>query len=125
MSEEAAKLVAAQLAEKNDSVLGLATGSTPEGMYACLTKMYRDGKIDFFFKTLGETRVLAKILEQMDDDKYDGVHPVFISECNNLNAAKLLEHGIHTKWPAAKIRIHPCSGLCSFYAQDQGLLITY
>lgn len=47
MSEEAAKLVAAQLAEKNDSVLGLATGSTPEGMYACLTKMYRDGKIDF------------------------------------------------------------------------------
>ena len=30
MSEEAAKLVAAQLAEKNDSVLGLATGSTPE-----------------------------------------------------------------------------------------------
>lgn len=47
MSEEAAKLVAAQLAEKNDSVLGLATGSTPEGMYACLTQMYRDGKIDF------------------------------------------------------------------------------
>lgn len=47
MSEEAAKLVAAQLAEKNDSVLGLATGSTPEGMYACLTKMYRDGKSTF------------------------------------------------------------------------------
>src|SRR5699024_3835533 len=30
-----------------------------------------DGKIDFFFKTRGETRVLAKILEQMDDDHYD------------------------------------------------------
>lgn len=84
-----------------------------------------DGKIDFFFKTRGETRVLAKILEQMDDDKYDGVHPVFISECNNVNAAKLLEHGIRTKWPDAPIRIHPCSGLCSFYAQDQGIIITY
>ena len=84
-----------------------------------------DGRIDFFYKTRGETRVLARILEQMDADKYDGVHPVFISECNNLNAAKLLEHGIHSKWPEAKVRIHPCSGLCSFYAQDQGLIITY
>lgn len=84
-----------------------------------------EGRIDFFFKTRGETRVLAKILEQMDDDKFDGVHPVFISECNNKNAAKLLEHGIRAKWPNAKIRIFPCSGLCSFYAQDQGLIITY
>ena len=61
----------------------------------------------------------------MDDDHYDGVHPVLISECNNVNAAKLLEHGIHSKWPEAKVRILPCSGLCSFYAQDQGLIITY
>ena len=40
-------------------------------------------------------------------------------------SAKLLEHGIHTKWPEATVRILPCSGLCSFYAQDQGLIITY
>lgn len=84
-----------------------------------------DGRIDFFYKTRGETRVLARILEQMDADKYDGVHPVFISECNNPGAAKLLEHGIRAKWPEAKIRIVPCAGLCSFYAQDQGLIITY
>ena len=34
-----------------------------------------EGKIDFYFKTRGETRVLARILEQMDEDRYDGVHP--------------------------------------------------
>lgn len=90
-----------------------------------LGRRTHDGKIDFFFKTRGETRVLARILEQMDEDKYDGTHPVLISECNNQNAAKLLEHGIRTKWPDAYIRILPCSGLCSFYAQDQGLIITY
>lgn len=84
-----------------------------------------DGKIDFFFKTRGENRVLAKILEQMDEDGYDGSRPVFISECNNENAAHLLEHGIHAKWPKAELTIHPCSGLCSFYAQDQGIIITY
>ena len=84
-----------------------------------------DGKIDFYFKTRGETRVLAKILEQMDEDGYDGVHPVLISECGNQTAAQLLHHGIEDKWPGAPVKIVPCSGLCSFYAQDQGIIITY
>ena len=84
-----------------------------------------DGKIDFYFKTRGETRVLAKILEQMDEDGYDGVHPVLISECGNQTAAQLLHHGIEAKWPGAPVKIVPCSGLCSFYAQDQGIIITY
>ena len=63
--------------------------------------------------------------EQMDEDKYDGVHPVLISECGNQNAAQLLHHGIEAKWPGAPVKIVPCSGLCSFYAQDQGIIITY
>ena len=69
--------------------------------------------------------MLAKILEQMDEDNYDGVHPVLISECGNQTAARLLEHGILAKWPEAHVRIVPCSGLCSFYAQDRGIIITY
>lgn len=52
-----------------------------------LGRRTEDGTIDFFFKTRGEARVLAKILEQMDEDGYDGVRPVLISECNNQNAA--------------------------------------
>ena len=84
-----------------------------------------DGKIDFFFKTRGESRVLAKILEQMDEDGFDGSRPVLISQCNNENAAGLLEHGIHAKWPSAQVDLVPCSGLCSFYAQDQGVILTY
>ena len=43
----------------------------------------------------------------------------------DLTAARLLEHGILAKWPEAPVRIVPCSGLCSFYAQDQGIIITY
>ena len=61
----------------------------------------------------------------MDEDNYDGVNPVLISECGNQTAARLLEHGILAKWPEAPVRIVPCSGLCSFYAQDQGIIITY
>ena len=47
MSYEAARIFAAQLIIKPKSVLGLATGSTPIGLYDCLAKMYKDGEIDF------------------------------------------------------------------------------
>ncbi len=47
LSREAAKIVAAQVIVKPDSVLGLATGSTPEGMYAQLAEMHAAGELDF------------------------------------------------------------------------------
>lgn len=47
MSKKAADIVAAQVTLKPDCVLGLATGSTPEGMYAELVKKYKAGELDF------------------------------------------------------------------------------
>ena len=47
MSEIGARIFAAQITLKKDAVLGLATGSTPEGMYASLVKKYNAGEIDF------------------------------------------------------------------------------
>ena len=56
---------------------------------------------------------------------FDGSRAVYISHCFNSNAARLLRHGIRAKWPHADVRIVPCAGLCSFYAQDQGIIMTY
>lgn len=47
MSAEAAKIVASLMTEKPDCVLGLATGSTPIGMYEELVRMTNEGKISF------------------------------------------------------------------------------
>ena len=47
LSEKAAQIVASQVTLKPDSVLGLATGSTPIGLYNKLAKMYAEGKLDF------------------------------------------------------------------------------
>ncbi len=47
LSKKAAYLVASQVILKNKAVLGLATGSTPEGMYRRLAQMYREGAVDF------------------------------------------------------------------------------
>lgn len=47
MSTVAARIVASQMILKPDSVLGLATGSTPVGMYHKLGEMNKNGEIDF------------------------------------------------------------------------------
>lgn len=47
MSKKAAHLFVGQLLNKPDSVLGLATGSTPVGLYAHLIKFYEEGMISF------------------------------------------------------------------------------
>ena len=47
MSQKAAEMLRGQLSEKPDSVLGFATGSSPEGMYKALIQLNKENKIDF------------------------------------------------------------------------------
>jgi len=47
ISKKAAKVIAKQIRERPDSVLGLATGSTPIGTYKELIRMHREEGLDF------------------------------------------------------------------------------
>lgn len=47
MSRKAASVIAAQVIGAPESVLGLATGSTPEGTYGYLVQWHQDGILDF------------------------------------------------------------------------------
>jgi len=47
MSQKGAEIVASQIKNNPYTVLGLATGSTPEGMYAKLAKKYEAGELSF------------------------------------------------------------------------------
>ncbi len=47
ISKYGAEIIAQQINEKRNSVLGLATGSTPIGMYRELTDMYENNCLDF------------------------------------------------------------------------------
>ena len=47
MSRKAANIISAQVILKPDSVLGLATGSSPIGIYEQLIKWYNKGDVDF------------------------------------------------------------------------------
>lgn len=47
MSQKAAQMILSQITLKPNCVLGLATGSTPIGMYDNLVRMYQQGMVDF------------------------------------------------------------------------------
>lgn len=47
MSQKAAQMILSQITLKPNCVLGLATGSTPIGMYENLVRMYQQGIVDF------------------------------------------------------------------------------
>ena len=47
LSKKAAQIIGSQIILEPKSVFGFATGSTPEGMYKNLIKMYKEGLIDF------------------------------------------------------------------------------
>lgn len=47
LSRRAAGIIAAQVISKPESVLGLATGSSPLGTYECLAKAYENKDLDF------------------------------------------------------------------------------
>lgn len=67
MSRKAANIISAQVIVKPNSVLGLATGSSPIGAYECLVHWYEKGDLDFAQVTsvnLDEYRGLAHDNEQ-------------------------------------------------------------
>lgn len=67
MSRKAANIISAQVIMKPDCVLGLATGSTPIGMYKQLVEWYNKGDLDFGDVTtvnLDEYRGLPKENDQ-------------------------------------------------------------
>ncbi len=82
MSRKAANIIAAQMIMKPNSVLGLATGSTPIGTYKELIKKYEDGDIDFSDITtvnLDEYRGLPRTNDQsyyyfMNDNLFNHVN---------------------------------------------------
>ncbi len=82
------------------------------------------GQLDPMDKSRGEKKALAAIWQRMKELNYAGGR-VKIDHCNNPLAAKQMEKIILEKFPAAKIAIGVTYGLCSFYAENGGLLVGF
>ena len=80
MSRKAANILSAQIILKPNSVLGLATGSTPVGMYKQLVTWYEKGDLDF-----------AEI-KTVNLDEYVGLEPTHEQSYNYFMQEHLFDH---------------------------------
>ena len=83
-----------------------------------------EGTIELAQKTKGIERAYKALIREMEKNGFDGGQ-VVISHVQNHTAAEELANLIREIYPQTELLILPCSGLCSFYAQDKGLIIGY
>lgn len=83
-----------------------------------------EGTIKIVGPTRGEKKTFRKIMDVMQADGYRG-GLVYIDHVDNLQAAEALKDAIIDRWPEAVVRVLPCGALCSYYAEESGLIIGY
>lgn len=82
------------------------------------------GQLDPMDKSRGEKKALAAIWQRMKELGYNG-GKVKIDHCNNPGAAQQMKEIILEKYSSATIAIGITYGLCSFYAENGGLLVGF
>lgn len=82
------------------------------------------GTLEPLNKCRGEAKSLQTIYDIMISEGFCG-GKVRISHCNNENGAKSLAKIIKTAYSKADVQIDKCTALCSYYAEDGGLIVGY
>lgn len=82
------------------------------------------GEIEIKGKVRGKLRAMEEILKDMRAWGKP-VSRVVITQCQNLEMAQSLKTRILSHWPGAAIDIQPTRGLCSYYAERHGLIVSY
>ena len=83
-----------------------------------------EGTLQQLHKCRGEKKALLAVFDEMKSRGYCG-GKVWIDHCLNLKAAMALKDIICREFPDSAVHIGTCMGLCSYYAEQGGLLIGY
>ena len=82
------------------------------------------GTLEMLEKCRGEKKALDGILRSMETMGYAG-GPVRISHCFGEETAETVRRKLLERFPAAQVELYPSRGLCSFYAEQGGLLVGF
>lgn len=83
-----------------------------------------EGTLEPTHKCRGESRALETLVEDMIAKGYAGGR-VRVGHCRNEAAALKLRELITARYENATVFIHELRGLCSFYAEDGGVLVGF
>ena len=84
----------------------------------------KDGKLEPLTKARGMKKAMRELLKYMKDNNYHGGE-VIIDHCENEKDAETIKEKLQAEYPDAQITIRPMHGLCSFYAEEGGLMIGF
>lgn len=83
-----------------------------------------EGELKPLIKCCGEKKALDLLLEKIENAGYSG-GKVRIAHCSNETAAFKIAADIRKRYEEADIKVYHTRGLCSFYAENGGLLIGF
>lgn len=83
-----------------------------------------EGTIELLRKLRGKDIIYKKAVEDMFASGYNG-GKVMISHCFNEERVKFITDIIKESFPDAKIEVAPTGGLCSYYAEEKGVIIAF
>lgn len=84
----------------------------------------KKGELEMVGKCRGNARTNSSVLQEMKLQGYDGGH-VSITHCFNEKAAEQLRAKIRQEYPSANVTVSATGGLCSYYAEQGGIMIGY
>lgn len=94
MSRKAANIISAQVIIKPNCVLGLATGSTPEGIYDQLVEWYNKGDLDFSEVTTVNLDEYKGLPRENDQSYYYFMNKHLFSRVNLCKDRSFLPNGM-------------------------------
>lgn len=83
-----------------------------------------EGTLQPVHKCRGEKRTYEGLLSVMKEHGFKGGR-VRIAHCMNEAGAQTMAAMVTAQWPQADIQVYSLRGLCSFYAEERGMLIGY
>lgn len=75
-------------------------------------------------KCKGQPKALSTLVKRMIEYGYNGGR-VMIAHCFNQEGGLTVKRLIKQSFPSAFIKVYPCRGLCSFYAEEGGILVGF
>ena len=82
------------------------------------------GTLELLHKPRGQEKMLLSLLEEMEGRGYAG-GKVRIAHCGDVAVATLLAERIHAAFPDADVQTIAATALCSYYAEEGGLLVGF
>lgn len=104
-----------------NKLIGAIVGLLNIRMVGCASQ---EGTLELLQKARGQKKAVTAVVEELEKAGYRG-GKIFIAHRNNEKICQQIKEKVLVLYPQTQIDLCPTSGLCSFYAEEEGILLGY